>query len=163
MPEDVSTALQPSGPTGLQRSPVDESKILGAKADCIEIEIQDVHGLANLTAASKIQFRKRVSEFACQVLRESRSLEQADHAGSGPPEITAAHIDEGWFLTKRRFRRPRHPIMGIVTRFVQAGGIAGFGIGATSLKQSWGPAVFVLSALATILGILIEAYLSRSE
>ena len=128
---------------------------------CIAVEVKD--GISNLTIASQSHLRTRLEEFAAQVLREAKSIEQAEHVGSGPPEITAAHIDEAWWVRRRRIRHSRHPILSVTARFIQASGIAGFGIGATSLKQSWGPEVFVLSALAAIVGILIEAYLARAE
>jgi hypothetical protein len=167
MPEDLSAALQRSETTALEASaaaaPSAVAKVIPKRIACVEIALQDDHGLNNLTDASKVHLRNRLGDFAAQVLRESRSIERAEHVGSGPPEITAAHIDEAWWVSRRRIRHSRHPILSVCTRFVQAAGLAGFGIGATSLKQAWGPEVFVVSALAVVAGILIEAYLARTE
>jgi hypothetical protein len=84
--------------------------------------------------------------------------------GSGPPEITAAHIDEAWWVNRRRIRRSKHPFWGAVVRVAQAFGIAGFGIGVTSLKsKSWGPWVFAGCTVATFIAFLLEVYLQRTE
>src|SRR5258708_31834581 len=93
----------------------------------LAIQFNDDNELNHLTAHSVTHLTRRLGEFSLQVLREARSIEHTEHVGSGPPEITAAHIDEAWWVSRRRIRRSKHPILGAVARVTQAFGIAGFG------------------------------------
>src|SRR5258708_37579524 len=112
MPEDLSAALQRAETTALEASavpgPSAAARVISKRVACVEIALQDDHGLNNLTEASKVHLRNRLGDFAAQVLNESRSIERAEHVGSGPPEITAAHIDVAWWGSKRRIRPSRH-------------------------------------------------------
>lgn len=129
----------------------------------LEIELGESGALDHLTTASIFHMGTRLKDFASQVLREARSIEKAEHVGTGPPEITAAHIDEAWWVARRRIRRTRHPILRVIARVVQTFGVAGFGIGATHLQTTWGPGLFIVSAVAIILAFVTEAYLARTD
>ena len=129
----------------------------------LEIDLDDSGALDYLTTPSIFHMRTSLKDFVNRVLREARSIEKAEHVGTGPPEITAAHIDEAWWVTRRRIRRTRHPILRVIARVVQLFGVAGFGIGATHLQTTWGPGLFVVSAGAIIMAFLTEAYLARSD
>jgi len=135
-----------------------------AQKPSLAIQFEEGHELDHLTAHSVTYLTRRLGEFVLQVLREARSIEHAEHVGSGPPEITAAHVDEAWWVSRRRIRRSRHPIWGAVVRVAQAFGIAGFGVGVSNLKLAWwGPWVFAGSAVATCVAFLIEVHLQRTE
>jgi hypothetical protein len=130
----------------------------------LAIQFDDEHSLDDLTGPSLIHLTRRLGEFCVQVLREARSIEHTEHVGNGPPEIIAAHIDEAWWVSRRRIRRSKHPVGGALVRLAQAFGIAGFGVGVSNLKSTWwGPWVFVACAVGTCLAFLIEVHLQRME
>jgi hypothetical protein len=128
------------------------------------VQFGDEKALDHLTNPSLIHLSNRLGDFAVQVLREARSIETTEHVGSGPPEITAAHIDEAWWVSRRRIRRSKHPILGVIIRVMQAFGIAGFGVGISFLKTTWwGAWVFAGCTLGTFLAFLLEVYVQRTE
>lgn len=130
----------------------------------LAIQFDDSHVLDDLTGPSLIFLTRRLGEFTIQVLRECRSIEHTEHVGTGPPEITAPHIEEAWWVCRRRIRRPRHPIVVVMARVVQALGIAGFGVSTGYLKStSWGAWVFVGCAFAAFLGFSLEVYVQGRE
>ena|ERR1700676_1056879 len=135
-----------------------------AEKPSLAIQFNDGHELDHLTAHSVTFLTTCLGEFSLQVLREARSIERTEHVGSGPPEIIAAHIEEAWWVSRRRIRRSKHPTGGVVVRVAQAFGIVGFGVGASNLKSEWwGPWVFVGCAVATCIAFLIEVHLQRTE
>jgi hypothetical protein len=141
-------------------------KTQGASAEkaSVTIHFSDDHELDHLTGPSLIHLQTRLGEFTQQVLGESRSIERTEHVGSGPPEITAAHIDEAWWVCRRRIRRSKHPILGAIVRVAQTFAIAGFGVGIGHLKTTWwGAWVFAGCTVATFLSFLLEVYLQRTE
>jgi hypothetical protein len=141
-------------------------KTQGASAEksSLTIQFSDDKELVHLTNPSLIHLQTRLGEFTVQVLRESRSIEHTEHVGSGPPEITAAHIDEAWWVCRRRIRHSKHPILGVIVRVAQAFGIAGFGVGIAYLKTTWwGAWLFAGCTLATFLAFLLEVHLQRTE
>jgi hypothetical protein len=130
----------------------------------LAIQFDDGHVLDHLTNPSLIFLTRRLGEFTIQVLRECRSIEHTEHVGTGPPEITAPHIEEAWWVCRRRIRRSRHPILIVMARIVQAFGIAGFGVSIGYLKSTWwGAWVFAACTLATFLGFSLEVYLQGRE
>jgi len=130
----------------------------------LAIQFDDEHAIEHLTNPSLIHLTRRLGEFTLQVLRESRSIEHTEHVGSGPPEITAAHIDEAWWVCRRRIRRSKHPIVGALARIAQAFGIVGVGVGISNLKSAWwGAWLFAGCTVATFLAFLLEVYLQRAE
>ena len=129
----------------------------------LDIQLSDAQPLQHLTNPSVNHLKNRMSDFCGQVLKEARSIERAEHVGSGPPEITAAHIDEAWWVSRRRIRRSKHPVLNTAARLLEVCGVAGFGIAASNLKLPWGPIVLVGSAVATIVAFLGEGYLARND
>ena len=57
------------------------------------IELGSPSPLDRLTAGAAPHLKDRLEHMAIQVLKEVSSIEAAEHVGSGPAEITAAHID----------------------------------------------------------------------
>jgi hypothetical protein len=121
----------------------------------------DGEALQYLTESSKNHLKARLQEFATQVVNEAHAIEKSEHVGQGAPEVTAAHIDEAWWVTRRRVRKSRHPARAIFARLCEILGSAGFGVAASSLSQWWGPSLLVASTVAILSGFLIETYNSR--
>jgi hypothetical protein len=131
--------------------------------DTLQVSTGDPRALDHLTHPSVVHLKNRLGDFCAQVLREARSIERAEHVGTGPPEITAAHIDEAWWVSRRRIRHAKHPVWNAIARLVEVCGVAGLGIGASNLKATWGPTLFVLSTVATIAAFLAEGFLARND
>jgi hypothetical protein len=119
--------------------------------------------LAHLTTNSVTHVQTRLSEFASQVLHEARAIEKTEHVGKGSPEITAAHIDEAWWVCRRRIRRSRHPILIGLCRIFEGFGTLAVSVGFTNLKSSWGLTVFGFSVVLTATAYLVEMQLARSD
>jgi hypothetical protein len=98
-----------------------------------------------------------------QVLREGKATEESEHVGKGPPEVTAAHIDEAWWVMRRRVRRSRYPVLEVIVWVLQVPGASGIGVGATAVQQTWGAVVFVAGSLVKLVGFLVEVHLSRKD
>jgi hypothetical protein len=81
--------------------------------------------LQHLSPASRGHLRARVEQFTMQVLREGKATEESEHVGKGPPEVTAAHIDEAWWVMRRRVRRSRYPVLEVIVRVLQVPGASG--------------------------------------
>ncbi|MGA2475351.1 MAG: hypothetical protein ABSF73_01905 [Terriglobia bacterium] len=139
-----------------------QTSVVAKARTVLEIQL-DVVALEALTTASVPHLRRRVKDFVDRVLKEARSIEEAEHVGSGPPEITAAHIDEAWWVSRRRVRRSRHPMAKAGARAAQLFGGAGFGIGATHLQQTWGAALFIVSTLVLLGALLLEGHLTALD
>jgi hypothetical protein len=134
-----------------------------ARGTSLEISIHDGDGILYLTDNSIVHLQMRLSEFGTQVLKEARSIEHTEHVGSGAPEITAAHIDEAWWVSRRRIRRSKHPVLIAAMRIIETFGSAGVGIAATHLKDNWGAGLFIASTLFTVGAFLLEAQVSAKD
>jgi hypothetical protein len=129
----------------------------------VVVDTQAAVHLQHLTQHSVVHLEDQLGHFASQVVREAQAIEKSEHVGHGPPEVTAAHIDEAWWVARRRIRRRRHPYWLIFARAAETLGSAGFGVGATMLQKPSGVAVFIGSVVALLAGFLIEAYVSARE
>ncbi|MHB8104591.1 MAG: hypothetical protein ACYDG5_03515, partial [Dehalococcoidales bacterium] len=92
--------------------------------------------LSNLTEAAKDTFQKYVVEYAERLKREAENIENMEHTGQGPPEITGAHLEEAKYVSLRRMRRKalsqkKHFIL----RFFQLSMTAVAGVGASNFSQ----------------------------
>jgi hypothetical protein len=133
------------------------------KSETVSVRLDGTEGLDHLTSNSKTHLEGRIQDFTVQVITEARAIEQREHAGKGPPEVTAAHIDEAWWVVRRRIRRARHPILTLTARAFETFGAAGIGVGATAFQKKWGSVVFIASCLATMAAFLLEAYTARRD
>jgi hypothetical protein len=133
------------------------------KGDGISIRLEDSEALDHLTLNSKTHLVGRIQDFTSQVIGEAKAIEQREHAGKGPPEVTAAHIDEAWWVIRRRIRGVRHPVLTTTARAFETFGAAGIGVGATAFQKKWGPIVFIVSCLITMGAFLLEAYSTRRD
>lgn len=131
------------------------------KTDPLSLQLNGSDGLAHLTANSKSHLEGRVLDFAIQVIAEARAIEQREHAGKGLPEVTAAHIDEAFWVVRRRIRRAKHPYLTVVARACEVAGAAGIGVGATLFQAKWGPLIFISSCIVTLAGFVLESFTLR--
>jgi hypothetical protein len=132
-----------------------------ANADPVAVRLEGAEGLDHLTQSSKTHLEIRLRDFTVQVVAEAKAIEQREHAGKGPPEVTAAHVDEAWWVVRRRIRRARHPILTLLARAFETFGAAGIGVGASLFQARWGPTVFMASCLITMSAFLLEAFLVK--
>ncbi len=136
----------------------------GPDKPSLVIQFSDGRVLDGLLPSSLNHLQSRLGEFCQQVVHEARTIERNEHVGTGPTEITAAHVGEAWWVCRRRIRRAKHPIAVPIIRILQAFGIAGFGIGGSNLKSTtWGAWVFAICGLVTFIAFAIEVQLQRSE
>jgi hypothetical protein len=141
------------------------------KPELISVRLEGMEGLDHLTSNSQKHLEGRIQDFAVQVIAEARAIEQREHAGKGPPEVTAAHIAEAWWVIRRRIRHARHPILLVVARALETFGVAGIGVGATvflsvgvtDFQKKWSPIVFIASCLVTMGAFLLEVYTARRD
>lgn len=141
------------------------------KPEPISVKLDGVEGLDHLTMNSRAHLEGRIRDFTVQVIAEAKAVEQREHAGKGPPEVTAAHIDEAWWVIRRRIRHARHPVLQGLARCLETIGTAGIGVGATvflssgatDFQKKWSPLVFIASCLVTMVAFLLEVYTSRRD
>ncbi|SRR5258708_25241791 len=118
------------------------------------------HGL--LIPGAKEAFQKTISEYAEMLFAEAKNIEDMEHAGSGPPEITAPHVEEAkWVLVRRGRRRSAHGNWVAVVRIAQLVATTLVGIGASNLKETWGTLLTVGGVLAASLLFIVERELTR--
>jgi hypothetical protein len=79
-------------------------------ADSLSVRLEGLVILNHLTSNSKTHLEARIEQFTTQVITEAKAIEQREHVGKGPPEVTAAHIDEAWWVLRRRIRGARRPV-----------------------------------------------------
>lgn len=118
----------------------------------------------NLVPGARSYFESAVREYAEALLSEAKGIEEMEHIGPGPPEITAGHVEEGkWVLARRR--RARSAVTGwvVVARIVQALMSGAIGIGASNFTRTWGAAMCVAGVLLGAVMLLVERELRREN
>jgi hypothetical protein len=161
--DDKSPMRESSLQRWLENSKIAQAKSSSGPTCSIEVALEGTDALDHLTIPSRTHLTSRIGEFAIQVLREARAIEKSEHVGKGSPEITAAHIDEAWWVVRRRVRHSRHPVALIVTRIFQTVGSICAGLGMTYVQHPWGATTFVAAALVTLGSFLAEQLLARGE
>jgi hypothetical protein len=156
LPPPGFARLARSAQTGLESQP-------SVKPQSITLQLEHIESLEYLTSNSRFHFERKITDFAIQVTAEAKAIEQREHAGKGPPEITAAHIDEAWWVVRRRIRHARYPILTLSARVLEAVGAAGIGVGATAFHEKWGAITFIVSCLTVMCAFLAEAYTANRD
>jgi hypothetical protein len=107
-------------------------------------------------------FQRAVSDYGESLFAEAKSIEGMEHTGSGPPEITAAHVDEArWVLARRRRIHATHSKWAAFTRIAQLLATTTLGVGASNLKDTWGAVLSLVSVLIAALLFILERELTR--
>jgi hypothetical protein len=115
-----------------------------------------------LVPGAKAYFLNTVQEYAQGLLSQSQSIEEMEHTGSGPAEITAAYVGEAkWVLIRRQRQRARSSRWVVFTRIVQVLMSTLVGIGASNFSQTWGAIMCVGGVLGGSIALLVEREISR--
>jgi hypothetical protein len=118
--------------------------------------------LQGFTPGAGSYFEKTVAEYGDKLASESRSIERMEHAGGGPAEITAAHVEEAkWVLVRRLRRGARQSNLLVVVRIAQTLTAVAVGIGAANFAQAWGGVMCVVGVLIGSLSVVIEREMTR--
>lgn len=118
--------------------------------------------LTNLTEGAIDYYSSAVKEYAERLKREAQSIENMEHTGQGPPEITAAHVEEAKWISLRRMRlNTSSTKWNIFLRFGQLGSSIFVGIGASSFDETWGALLCVGGVLFGSLFLIVERELTR--
>jgi hypothetical protein len=131
------------------------------EADLLGLKVEDY---APLVPGGREYFAAAVREYADSLLSQARNIEDSEHTGSGPPEITAAHVEEAkWVLIRRQRRRAQESGWVSVLRVVQVLMAALTGIGASNFSQQWGAALCVVGVLVGSISLVVERELGREQ
>lgn len=96
------------------------------------------------------------------LLSEASNIEEMEHTGSGPAEITAAHVEEAkWVLRRRQRNRSRNAAWLVILRIAQVALSIVIGIGASNLKEAWGPIASVAGGLTAAVLFIVEREITR--
>lgn len=124
----------------------------------VSVRFDDGTALDNLTPNSRSHLCALMASFASQVVKEAKAIEQSEHAGKGPPEVTAAHVEEAWWVSRRRVRRARNAKLLILLRAFETLGAAGVGVGASNYLAKWGIVTFMACLLLTCVAYVLETF-----
>jgi len=118
--------------------------------------------LEGFTQGARSYFEKTVVEYGDKLGSESRSIERMEHAGGGPAEITAAHVEEAkWVLVRRLRRSAMRSRWPVVVRIGQTLAAVAVGIGASNFAVAWGGVMCVVGVLSGSLLLVIEREMTR--
>lgn len=127
------------------------------------VQLDGPGSLEYLTVSSRTHLEGMVKSFTEQVVAEAKAIEQREHVGKGPPEVTAAHISEAWWVMRRKVRRGRRPFLTFLLRAIETLGAAGIGIGATNYSKRWGAVTFIVCVLIVCAAFVCEAFALRGD
>ena len=118
--------------------------------------------IGELVPGGKAYFEQAVQQYATMLLAEAKNIEDMEHTGSGPAEITAAHVEEAkWVLVRRQRRKVAQGRWVVALRAGQLVASTVMGIGASNLSQTWGALSTVGGVLMASLLFVIEREMSR--
>jgi hypothetical protein len=116
----------------------------------------------SLTDGARRYFYCSVKEYADKLLNEATNIEKMERAGTGDPEITAAHVEEAKWVIIRRLRRSSSKLKWVVAlRLGQTLGACAIGVGASNFSQTWGAVMCVISIFFGSLMLIFEREISR--
>jgi len=117
---------------------------------------------SGLTDGARQYFDCSVKEYADKLLNEATNIEKMEHAGTGDPEITAAHVEEAKWVIIRRLRRTNSSSKWVVAlRISQTLAAGATGVGASNFSQTWGAVMCVAGIFLGSLMLIIEREVSR--
>lgn len=117
---------------------------------------------ANLTNAAKQVFQNAVTEYADKLKLEAEDIEQMEHTGDGPAEITGAHVEEAKIVSIRRMRRKALSKRKIIPlRLGQFAMTAVAGVGASNISYLWGTLLCIGGIVVGLILFVIEIEMNR--
>lgn len=117
---------------------------------------------SQLVPGGREYFVKSIREYTEQLFNEAKNIEDIEHAGSGPPEITAAHVEEAkWVLIRRRRRQARSTRWTVILRIGMVLMSAAVGIGASNFTKSWGAVLCVVCVFIGSMLLVVEREITR--
>jgi hypothetical protein len=129
------------------------------QADALGLKPEDY---SLLVPGGRTYFTNAVKQYADSLLSQAVAIEENEHTGSGPAEITAAHVEEAkWVLIRRQRRHAQRRGWVAFVRVVQALMAAGTGIGASSLSEPWGVFLCIAGVLFGSVALIVERELDR--
>ena len=115
-----------------------------------------------LTPGARAYFDKSVREYADRLLSESTNIEGMEHTGSGPPEVTAAHVEEAkWVLIRRLRSRARSSKRVAFLRIAQVLMSTVVGIGASNINDTWGVLLCLCGVVFFSMFLVLEREIVR--
>lgn len=115
-----------------------------------------------LVPGAREHFTASVQVYVRQLFNEALNIEGIEHAGSGPPEITAAHVEEAkWILIRRQRRHARSSRWIAILRIGQGLTSAAIGIGASNFKESWGALMCIGGVFVGSMLLIVEREVTR--
>ncbi len=127
----------------------------------VKIKFQSADSTA-LLPGGRAYFIKTLKEYAEMLLSESKSIETLEHTGSGPPEITAGHVEEAkWVLIRRHRRRLRSSKLATTARIGQFFASMTIGIGASNFSQQWGALLCLAGVILGSMLLFLEREIGR--
>jgi hypothetical protein len=116
----------------------------------------------HLVPGARIYFADAVRNYAEQLFTEAKGIEKLEHTGDGPPEITAAYVEEAkWVLLRRLRRRSKSTCWLALLRTGQFLSSAGMGIGASNFAVTWGSVMCLVSVLLGSMFLFVEREIGR--
>lgn len=139
---------------------------MSEQSESLPAIVGEVNGSATvykiLTPNAQAYFDKCVREYEDRLLSESTNIEAMEHTGSGPPEVTAAHIEEAkWVLIRRLRRRTGSSKRVAALRIGQILMSAVVGIGSSNFNTTWGALMCVVGILLFSMLLMIEREVVR--
>lgn len=137
----------------------DDATEKNVATDLLGLQAEDY---APFVPGGREYFAAAIREYVERLLVQSQSIEENEHTGSGPAEITAAHVEEAkWVLIRRQRRRAQKRGWIMFVRVVQVLMAAVTGIGASNFSQQWGALLCVGGVLLGSISLVVERELDR--
>lgn len=117
----------------------------------------------HLSDNARKELDSAVAEYAAKVVSEARNIENMEHVGDPPPEITGAHIQEAKWVSLRRLRVHAQALRGgIVLRSFQLIATLVLGLGLANYSEWWGPLTVIAGVLIASISLIIEIGRSKT-
>ena len=115
-----------------------------------------------LVPGAREYFAAAVNEYAERLLSQAKSIEESEHIGPGPAEITAAHVAEAkWVLIRRQRRQAQRRGWITFVRVIQTSMATLTGVGASYFSQRWGVILLLCSMFIGLISLVAERELDR--
>lgn len=120
----------------------------------MQVEIPEGN-LSYLNPAARDELKRRVSDYADDLLREAGRLEGTQRSTHGDPEITSTIVKDANTGLRRTYVRPPRSKWLVFLQVVSYLGAIAAAVAATDLDQAWAQIVFVVAVCAGIVSVAI--------